>query len=68
VENSYAARWVHNEENKLKVTEINSGNELNGLAQNRDKWRALVNMVINLLGFIKCWETIELLHNWLPFK
>jgi hypothetical protein len=27
-----------------------------GLAQDMDKWRALVSVVMNLLGFIKCWE------------
>jgi hypothetical protein len=35
-----------------------------GLAQARDKWRALVNVVMNPLGFIKCWEILEWLHNW----
>jgi hypothetical protein len=39
-----------------------------GLARVRDKWRALVNAVMNLSGSIKCWETIEWLHNWLPLE
>jgi hypothetical protein len=30
-----------------------------GLAKNRNRWRALVNSVLNLRGSMKCWETIE---------
>jgi hypothetical protein len=33
------------------------------LAQDRGKWRALMNAVMKLLGVIKCWETVEWLHN-----
>jgi hypothetical protein len=29
------------------------------LAQDRDQWRALVNMAMNPSGSIKCWEVLE---------
>jgi hypothetical protein len=29
------------------------------LGQNRDQWRTLVNTVMNLRGFIKCWKILE---------
>ena len=32
------------------------GVDLIELAQERDRWRALVNALLNLWGSIKCWE------------
>jgi hypothetical protein len=34
------------------------------LAQDRDQWRALVNIVMDLGGSTKCWEVLEWMHNW----
>jgi hypothetical protein len=39
-----------------------------GLAQDRNRWIALVNLVLNLKGFVNCWETIEWPNNWWPLK
>jgi hypothetical protein len=38
------------------------------IGQDRDKWRALVSVVMNLRGSIKCWETIKWLYNWWPLE
>jgi ribosome biogenesis protein Tsr3 len=37
------------------------------MAQDRDEWRSLVNMVLNL-RVLKCWEVLEVLHNWWLLK
>jgi hypothetical protein len=54
-------RWVDNI--KLELLGIGSGHvDWIGLAQDRDKWRTLVNAVR------KRWETIKWLHNWWPVE
>jgi hypothetical protein len=46
-------RWVDNI--KMDLVEIGwSGVDWIGVAQDRDKWRALVNAAVNLLDFMKC--------------
>jgi hypothetical protein len=54
---------------KIDLGEIEwSGVDWIGLAQQRDRWRALVNVVMNLGGSRKCWETTEWLYNWWPLE
>jgi hypothetical protein len=39
-----------------------------GLAQDRNRWKALVNSGIETLGSMKCWETIECPNNLGPLE
>jgi hypothetical protein len=56
-------RWLDNI--RMDLVEVRWGDvDWIGLAQDRDRWRALVNSVLNLWGSIKCWETIECPNNW----
>jgi hypothetical protein len=55
-------RWVDNI--NMNRGEIEWGDvEWIGLAQDRDTWRALVNCGNEPSGSIKCWQTIQRLHN-----
>jgi hypothetical protein len=56
-------RWVDNI--RMYLGEVGWGDvDWVGLAEDRDRWRALVNEVMNLpWGSIKCWETIECPNN-----
>jgi hypothetical protein len=50
---------------RMNLVEVGWGDvDWIGLAQDRDRWRALVNAVMNLRLHVNCWETIEWLHNW----
>jgi hypothetical protein len=56
-------RWVDNI--KMDLGEIGwDGVDWIELAQDRDKWRALVNTVMNLRVPENFWEFPEWLHNW----
>jgi hypothetical protein len=50
-------RWVDNI--RMYLGEVVWGDvDWISLAQDRNRWRALVNSVLNLRGSMKCWETI----------
>jgi hypothetical protein len=56
-------RWMDNI--RMDCLELGGGDgDWIGLAQDRDRWRALVNSVLGHSGSIKCWETIECPNNW----
>jgi hypothetical protein len=50
--------WVDNI--KLDLREIGrNGMDWIDLAEDRDRWRALVNTVMNFGDPLKCWEVLE---------
>jgi hypothetical protein len=52
----------------MDVVEIGWGGvDWIGLAQDNETWRTFVNSD-EPSGSIKCWETIECLHNWWPHE
>jgi hypothetical protein len=58
-------RWVDNI--GMDLREVGWGEvDWIGLAQDRNRWRALVNSVLNFHVPKKCWETIEWPNNWVP--
>jgi hypothetical protein len=51
-------RWVDNI--RMNLGEVGWGDvDWIGLAKDRNRWRALVNSVLEPSGSMKCWETIE---------
>jgi hypothetical protein len=51
-------RWADNI--KMNLGEVGWGDvDWIGLAQDRNRWRAVVNSVLNHWVSMKCWETIE---------
>jgi hypothetical protein len=55
-------RWMDNI--RMDLREVGWGDVYwIGLTQDRNRWRALVNSVLNLLGSIKCWETVKWSNN-----
>jgi hypothetical protein len=61
-------RWVDNIKMDLRETGWGGrGIDWIGLVQDRDKWRALVNAVMNL-RVPYCWEVLEWLHKRCPLS
>jgi hypothetical protein len=59
--------WVNNI--RMDLGEVGWGDvDWIGLAQDRNRWRAIVNSVIEPLGSMKCWETIEWPNNRWPLE
>jgi hypothetical protein len=60
-------RWIDNI--KMDLLEIGLGVvDWISLAQDRYRWRALMNAVMNLWIPKKCWDTTVWLHNLWPLK
>jgi hypothetical protein len=67
LEDQYLNRWVYNV--KADLVEVGWGDvDWISLVQDWEMWTALVSAVMNLRGYIKCWETVEWLHNWWPLE
>jgi hypothetical protein len=60
-------RWVDNIKMVLREIEWD-GVDWIDMAEDMDQWRTLVNTVLNLRVFMKCWEVLEWLHNWRLLK
>jgi hypothetical protein len=39
-----------------------------GVAQDRDQWEGSCELGNGPSGYIKFWEVVEYLHNWLPLE
>jgi hypothetical protein len=51
-------RWVDNIKMDLREIGWKVMNWIN-MSQDIDQWKALVNTVMNLRGYTKCWEVLE---------
>jgi hypothetical protein len=60
-------RWINDIKMELLEIGVNVVDWI-GLAQDRYRWRALVNAVMNLRVPLKFWETTEWLHNLWPLE
>jgi hypothetical protein len=51
---------IWEDHNEMGVREIvEDGMDKIDFAQDKDQWRALVNTIMNLRGYTKCWEILE---------